>query len=72
MNRRKWPIRAWRQAEVVRLAAWGRVNCPAHEGDVDVEDCLSCPFLLTLEGGEGIERIACAPPRSRVVLDSAI
>ena len=52
------------------LVTDGRVSCPRKTiGDVDVDGCLSCPFLsrAKLDGASGEQWIECRSPKPYLV-----
>ena len=45
-----------------RLVDAGRVFCPRAQADIDVENCLLCPWLKQAELTEAGGWLRCAPP----------
>ena len=50
----------------------GRVRCPNRQEWIDVERCLACEALRSVEGGRRPTRLTCVSPRSRVSGRSAV
>lgn len=46
-----------------RLIDLGRVGCPLHAGDVDIEQCARCGSAIALELDATPPVVRCRPPR---------
>jgi hypothetical protein len=43
----------------------GRVGCPVHGGDVDLDVCLACDSLFDVERMQGYAIVRCEPELTR-------
>jgi hypothetical protein len=46
----------------------GRVSCPQHERDADIEECLQCCFAREVDPEAGTPFVRCRPPRKLLLV----
>ena len=61
-------FRLFRAPREQQLIDAGRVFCPLHSRDVDLEACMQCGFARTVEAQAKVPFVRCRPPRKLLIL----
>jgi hypothetical protein len=57
--------------KIARTVESGRVYCPVRAADIDVDHCLTCPFLEVALGNSRVTEIRCTPTLGSLVGSAA-
>ena len=58
------PLTFFRRRSDEQLVDAGRVHCPAHRRDVDVEACAACGWAVEIQPAAKPGVVRCRPPQA--------